>query len=804
MFSYVLTGALWIALSDRVIGGLVGDPDALIVFSTLKGWLFVAVTGGVLAVMLARFEAQRARQADEIHSQESRFRLLAEHAPDIISRYRVHPSPAFEYVSPSVETVLGYPPSAFYADPSLMERLIHADDRHLLTPEPDAPRVADAVLLRLLHADGHWVWLEQRSRPIVDAGGQLVAVEGVARDVSERQATQLTLARLNRVLLTLTEVNAALVRARSEVELLEAICRIVVEEGAYRFAWVGYREDDEAGTVRPVASAGYGPGYRAGLHVTWHPTERGLGPAGTSVREARTAVVRDAATDPAFAPWREAALALGYVSVAAIPLLDGERAFGTLVIYSDERDTFGSEEIDLLEQLAADLAFGVLARRDATHLREVETTLEGTTRARAQIAATLAMLQPGETPEATGQAIADALLGLDGMDSPSVLVFDERGRALVLGRGGDRRGPVEVGGTLPADRSAYLLERARTGAWAERWMPRPEDGDYGARFAASGLKATAYAPIPGEDGPLGLLIVGTTDAARADRLAEQLPMLSEFAPTARLLLEQPLRARLDLARSRSRIGAIVAEETFHPVFQAMVDLADGRPIGYEALTRFDDGTSPDLVFAEARRCGLERELEAATLRAALVAAEALPAERFLSLNVSPAFITAGDELRAILASRTRPIVLEVTEHDHVEDYSALRSAFVALGSGLRLAVDDAGAGVANFNHLVELRPQIVKVDIALVRGVNADLTRQALVVALLHFARATDCLVVAEGVETEAERSVLAELEIQYGQGYLFGRPAPAAAWVETPVDLSVRRHRRALGSIGGARRRPR
>jgi PAS domain S-box-containing protein len=924
--AYVLAGALWITLSDQVVGALSSDPGLLVRFSTIKGWLFVAVTGAILAVLLARYEAQRAQQASEIDAHVSRFRLLAEHAPDVISRYRVLPSPAFEYVSPSVEAVLGYAPGAFYADQSLMERLVHPDDRHLLTPEPGTLRVAEALLIRMSHADGHWVSLEQRSTPVLDSEGRLVAVEGVARDVSERQAAQASLARLNRVLRTLTATNAALVRADTEPDLLGAICRIVINEGAYRYAWVGYREDDAAGTVRPVTSAGYGPGYQVGAHVTWHPTERGLGPVGTSIREGRTVVLPDIASDPSYAPWRQTALDLGYVSGAAIPLLDAGRAFGTLVIYSDESDAFGPDEIDLLEQLTADLAYGVgtlraravqaageaelsrlataieqtaesvvvtdpdanivyvnpafehtsgyssaevmgqnprilqsgqqspefyadlwatltsgatwtgelinrrkdgttyteeasitpvvdpdgalasyvAVKRDVTHLREVETTLEGKTRAHAQIAATLALLQPGDTPEVTGQAIASALRGLDGMDSPTVFAFDEAGRAVVLGRGGDRKGPAVVGETLPERRSAYLLERARAGAWTERWVPGPEDGAYGVRFAASGLLATAYAPIVGEDGPIGLLAVGTTDPGRADRLAEQLPVLGEFAPTARLLLEQPLRARLDRARSRSKIGSIIADEAFHPVFQPMVDLAAGRPIGYEALTRFDDGTSPDLVFAEARRCGLERELEAATLRAALAESEALPAERFLSLNVSPGFITAGDELRTILAARTRPIVLEVTEHDHVDDYGALRSAFVALGSGLRLAVDDAGAGVANFNHLVELRPQFVKVDIALVRGVNADLTRQALVVALLHFARATDCLVVAEGIETEAERSVLSELEVQFGQGYLFGRPAPATAWTESPVDLSLRRHRPAIGSLGGGRRRPR
>ena len=423
------------------------------------------------------------------------------------------------------------------------------------------------------------------------------------------------------------------------------------------------------------------------------------------------------------------------------------------------------------------LASYVAVKRDVTHLREVETSLAGSARERAQIAAALSQLQAGETPEVTGQAIADALLGLEGMDSPTVLAFDETGRAVVLGRGGGRIGPVEVGGTLPASRSAYLLERARAGGWTERWVPSPEDGEYGVRYAATGLKATMYAPIGGDDGPIGLLAVGTSEPARADRLADQLPTLVEFAPTARLLLEQPLRARHELARSRTRIEAIIAAGAFHPVFQPLVDLATRRPIGYEALTRFDDGTPPDLVFADARRCGLGRGLESVTLRAAVAASEGLPVGHFLSLNVSPALILAGDELRAILAARTRPIVLEITEHESIDDYGALRSAFAALGSGLRLAVDDAGAGVANFTHLVELRPQFVKIDVGLVRGVNADLTRQALIVALLHFAGATDCHVVAEGIETEAERAVLKKLDVPFGQGYLFGRPADAVTW---------------------------
>ena len=922
--AYVISAVLWIALSDRVLSALISDPGALVTISTLKGWAFVVVTGSMLAAMLRHYDARRASQASELEARESLFRLLAEHAQDVISRYRVLPTPAFEYVSPSVEAVLGYPPDAFYADPGLMARLVHPDDLHLLEPDPGGPPVAEVTVLRRCHTDGHWVWLEQRSTPVLDPEGRLVAVEGVTRDVSDRQVAEAHLARLNRILRTLSAANEGLVRAETEPALLETICRAVVEQGGFRFAWVGYREEDQTGTIRPMAHAGYEAGYLASITVSWHDTEHGRGPAGAAIRSGRPVISRDLAADPAMAPWNTEALARGYASVAALPLgRDGE-VFGVLMIYSDEHDAFGDEEIVLLEELAADLAYGVdtlrarvaraagdaertrlataieqtaesvvitdpdakivyvnpgfermtgytaaevigrnprilqsgaqtpafyadmwstltagatwtgelinrrkdgttyteeasitpvvdaqgalasyvAVKRDVTRLREIETSLAGSARERAQIAATLSQLQAGETPEVTGQAIADALLGLDGMDSPTVLAFDETGRAVVLGRGGGRMGPVEVGGTLPASRSAYLLERARAGGWTERWVPGPEDGEYGIRFVATGLQATMYAPIMGEDGPIGLLAVGTSDPARADRLADQLPTLIEFAPSARLLLEKPLQARHELAGSRTRIEAIIAAGAFHPAFQPLVDLATRRPIGYEALTRFDDGTPPDRVFAEARRCGLERELESVTLRAAVAAAEGLPVGPFLSLNVSPALILVGDELRAILAARTRPIVLEVTEHESIDDYGALRSAFVALGSGLRLAVDDAGAGVANFNHLVELRPQFVKVDIGLVRGVNADLTRQALIVALLHFAAATDCHVIAEGIETEAERAVLETLEVQFGQGYLFGRPADASIWAASAAAPAARRRGAALRSISGGRQR--
>ena len=440
----------------------------------------------------------------------------------------------------------------------------------------------------------------------------------------------------------------------------------------------------------------------------------------------------------------------------------------------------------------------VALQRDVTHERALEAREVRRARERALIADALAALRPLDTAEQTAAAICRRVVELPEIAVASLLILEPDGNALPLAMTVDD-GRVLERESLGSKRSAQLRTRAEQGPWVEERRPRIGH-PYLADHLAIGLRGQAYAPVRSGTTLIGLLTVGSRDPEAVALLTERLPAILEFASLAGALLAPSVAITSGTAATRASIQAIIDLQAFQPVFQPIVDLATGEPIGYEALTRFTDGTPPDRVFAEARRCGLEQTLEAVTLRAALAASEALPAERFLSLNVSPTLILAGDELRAILADRTRPIVLEVTEHDTIDDYGALRSAFVALGSGLRLAVDDAGAGVANFNHLVELRPQFVKIDIGLVRGVNADLTRQALIVALLHFARSTDCHVVAEGIETEAERAILEKLEVEFGQGYLFGRPAEGTTWTVPAAEPTAARRRPALRAIAGGR----
>ena len=123
----------------------------------------------------------------------------------------------------------------------------------------------------------------------------------------------------------------------------------------------------------------------------------------------------------------------------------------------------------------------------------------------------------------------------------------------------------------------------------------------------------------------------------------------------------------------------------------------------------------------------------------------------------------------------QPIILELTEHARIEDYDGLRDALASYGSGVRLAIDDAGAGYASLRHILELRPAFVKLDLSIVRGIEADPVRQALVSGLVYFAAKTGSELIAEGVETDEEANILVDLGIRFGQGYLLGRPEAVA-----------------------------
>lgn len=404
----------------------------------------------------------------------------------------------------------------------------------------------------------------------------------------------------------------------------------------------------------------------------------------------------------------------------------------------------------------------------------MQQTVEGAamdTAVRRVLGTAVQRLPSDATLERMAQTICDALTTLPGVDFTAVGAFLAPDDAVLLASRSAGRFPMRVGDHLPAHRASKLWGLAHRGPWAEFWESTTEDGPWGERLDEAGLKAFAFGPIVHAGLVRGGVVIGTRNVVLAQRLVENIGAVFDFSTTPSALLGERMDAHLRKVELWNSVTDILAKRAFRPVYQPIVELATGDTVGYEALTRFESGQRPDVVFADAQRVGLGAELELATLGAALESARALPSGRFLDLNVSPFLLADPAELRSLLETVDRPVVLEITEHDAVADYPALREAVHSLGTNVRLAVDDAGAGIANFSHIVELRADFVKLDISLVRGVNANLGRQALVVAMRHFARTAGCRLVAEGVETEDEARALTQLGVEFAQGYLFGRP---------------------------------
>ncbi|MFA5866294.1 MAG: GAF domain-containing protein [Phycisphaerae bacterium] len=179
----------------------------------------------------------------------------------------------------------------------------------------------------------------------------------------ERRAAQEELQKVNRALKISSECNQALVRATEETELLQNICRNIVDVGGYRMAWVGYAEQDEYKSIRPVAQAGFEEGYLEAANISWADVPRGRGPTGRAIRTGIFQICKNFLTDPSLAPWRDQAVQQGYASSIALPLVSLDRVFGALMVYASEPDAFGEEEIKLLVEMGDDLAYGIMALR---------------------------------------------------------------------------------------------------------------------------------------------------------------------------------------------------------------------------------------------------------------------------------------------------------------------------------------------------------------------------------------------------------------------------------------------------------
>lgn len=286
--------------------------------------------------------------------------------------------------------------------------------------------------------------------------------------------------------------------------------------------------------------------------------------------------------------------------------------------------------------------------------------------------------------------------------------------------------------------------------------------------------------------------VETSGVAHVDRSGG---LLGFTATTRRLDAEEVHQVELELVRER--IEAVIAGRALRTVWQPIYSLSDGHVVGAEALSRFTHRVSqtPDRWFADAADVGLGTELELLALETALAAAGPIPERVYLSVNASPAVVASGQVATALERAAVEPgrIVLELTEHVSIEDYDGLEGPLRDLRDlGVRIAVDDAGAGFASFRHILRLGPDIIKLDQSIVQGVTTNPAQRALATAVALFAlEVGEMRVVAEGVESACDLSTVTSLGIDAAQGYHLCRPTAASQvdWAGTVGDPPARRN---------------
>lgn len=343
-------------------------------------WHLLRICAYILLVTLIYYLYQKTEllSSQRIRESEEKFHTVADFTYDW--EYWESPQQRLLYVSPSCERITGYSSQEFMENPLLLLEIIHPEDRHLmddhLSTISENPQL-QTLDFRIIHRDGEIRWIAHGCQQVTSSEGRSLGRRVSNRDITDRKRSEEKQYRLNRELRAISACNQTLLRADDEQVFLQAVCQIICDEAGYRLTWIGYADDDDAKTIRPVAWAGYDSEYVKNAQLSWsEKNERGQGPAGIAIRTGNPVLVQDFITDHRMGPWRDSALKRGYRSGIALPIKgNNSDVFAVLMIYSTEPDAFTPDEIRLIEGFAGDVAFGIMTLQAKGERRRVQNRL---------------------------------------------------------------------------------------------------------------------------------------------------------------------------------------------------------------------------------------------------------------------------------------------------------------------------------------------------------------------------------------------------------------------------------------------
>ncbi|HEX3846571.1 MAG TPA: EAL domain-containing protein [Steroidobacteraceae bacterium] len=727
-----------------------------------------------------RVNAERA-----LRDSEERFRSIAEATQEWI--WELDSKGIYTFCSPAVESILGYSPEQLVGTSCLdiVAPNIRNTLADLLKRGVAEKRGWRDLVLHMRHSKGGIRWVDSNALPLVDPSGHVHGYRGVARDITDHRLQQERIARLSRIQAVLSGINSTIVRVRERRELLSETCRIAVQQGGFRMAWIGLVEPD-ALKATPLVWDGFEQGYLDEIGLTLANRDVDPGPVGEALRQKRMVVMNDieASTEPLL---KREALVRGFRSQMAMPLMVDEQAVGILVLYAAETGFFDYEELKLLKDLAGDISFALdyigkeekltyvsyydtltgLANRQLFFDRLAQ-ALHGARAERRQLAVIIIDLQRFKRINDTlGRYAGDQVLK----------ELANRLQKTIS----ESATPARIGG----DRFALVvpnLPGTSMARWIEDWIVN----SFAEPLIIDEIELRTSVK-------LGIAMY-PADADTAESLfvnAEAALKRAKDAADSYLFYSPEMNARVaHRLRLESRLRKAVAQKEFLLHYQTKVDLATRRVRGLEALIRWNDPdqgmVSPHDFVPLLEESGLIVEVGLWVIRQAMAdlqmwRAQGLDVPR-VAVNVSevqlrqPSFVAAVLAALGPGASHATGIDVEITESMIAQNTGANVQKLLRLReAGVQVFMDDFGTGYSGLSQIAHLPLDALKIDRAFVAGMTISAEHMAIVSAIINLAKALKIYVVAEGVETEEQASKLFELGCDEAQGYLFSRPVPAS-----------------------------
>jgi diguanylate cyclase (GGDEF)-like protein/PAS domain S-box-containing protein len=729
---------------------------------------------------------ERSNAEQSLQESESRYKRLIENSPDIVYTYSSRRGGI--YYSPRVTSILGYSVEHLLAHPSLWDASIHPDDTAAIAVAFQTYQRAGTPFrmeYRIIDASGNWHWLYDRAIDSRVEDGDFI-IEGLAMDITERRLAQSRLAYLTRVHAVLSGINSLIVRVADRDELFRESCRIAVEAAGFRMAMLAVI-DRETGKVVPVASAGKGEDLMSDIRATLASDQvASTTMVSQAIREKKPIVSNKTLDDPQLRLGNKYVQA-GVRSLVVLPLLVAGQAHGVLALYATESDFFHREELHLLQELAANVAFAIdhvdkqerlnylayydvltgLANR-SLFLERLAQYMRSATGGRHRLAIGLIDLERFKNiNDSLGRAAGDTLL-----KQVAEWLTRNIGDASLLAR-------------IDADHFAIVMPEVRQHdqliGLVENTIEAFQNNPFHLDDAVFRITAKVGMALFPHDGASADILFRNAEAAlkQAKAIGDRYLFYTKqmtAGVTSKLTLENKLRHALDH-------GQFVLH------YQPKVSLASGKITGVEALIRWNDPRTglmlPDQFIPVLEETGLINEVGRWALQQAAEdylrwLGKGLAAVR-VAVNVSPlqlrhrGFIT---EIAQVVAGDPRlaaGLELEITESLIMAD---VRNSIISLQAvramGVSIAIDDFGTGFSSLSYLARLPLDTLKIDRSFVVDMTASQQGLSLVATIINLAHSLKLTVVAEGVETEEQLRLLRLLGCDEMQGYLFSRPVPS------------------------------